>query len=300
VPRLRSAFTIIELIVVVTVIIVILAIAVPGLSAMNAEARLTAAQQVINGALTQAYHLAWANRSLAALRLLPAEWDVQPDNAAAGRTGRQSLAIYSYVGTNVQENTSGGGFTIGPKEYFQRAKEFNSALMPEDVWAAPLEALSVDSVNLTSSTTPGFGFAYSPFGSSFVLDGQIGWFAFDANRLDNDTESGTFLNADDFLLVCDAQTGLRTATPTPYLLRANVPADHAAQWGPEPSPDLQHGPAYQRYSFSGVVTYRREPFAQLGTAATGIQRQTLLRESGRAFLAHRYGGGLVPGLQRPQ
>jgi Tfp pilus assembly protein PilE len=291
--RCSPAFTLIELIVVVTVIIVILAIAVPGLSAMNAESRLTTAQQTINGALTQAYHLAWANRSLAALRLVPAEWDVQPDNAAAGKAGRQSLAIYSYVGTNVSETVS--GFTIGPKEYFQRAKEFNSILMPEDVWAAPLEALSRYGNLAHSDGTVDLPFDLGP---AFVLDGVLNQFRFNADRRNGD---GTdFLNADDFLIVCDSQNGVRGTIPAPYALRAFVP-NLGGSWGYEALDNgAPPGGNYQRYAFSGVVTYRREPFAQLGTAATGIQRQTLLREAGRAFLAHRYGGGLVPGLQRPQ
>ena len=296
----RYGFTIVELIVVVTVIVLILAFAVPGISAMNAEARLTTAQQTIHSAMTQAYNLALANRTPAALRLLPAEWDVQPDSQAAGRECRQALSIYTYVGTNVSE--SGSNFVLGPKEYFQRAKEFNSSLMPEDIWAAPLEALA-----------PGGTLAHS--------DGTIEWldaanwrdfwltgrtdapkFAFDADKYSVNSDPN-FLGADDFLIVCDPRTGLWSGMARPVLLKAYAPPDRDWYDIPEATPDPNSvvGPPYQRYSFTGVVTYRREAFATLaGTTNLAQARQDLLRQSGRAYAVQRFGGGLVPVLQRPQ
>jgi type II secretory pathway pseudopilin PulG len=258
----------VELIIVVTVIIIVLAIAIPGLSAMSAEARLTAAQQMIQGVTTQAYYLGLANRSMTAVRFCPGPWDADP-NAPVADT-RQRLAIYNYVGTSAQEGS--GGWSIAFGEYFERAKDLSSVAMPEDVWAAPLEALQV------------------PAGQ-FWLTGPLcttpSTFTFDPN-----VPGANFLNADDFLIVCDPETGVRTGTPTPFRLRAFAPT-----LGYEV--DNNAGVPFQRYSFSGVVTYRREPFAALGASATGAARQALLQRDGRPFMVQRYSGGLQSGLQRP-
>lgn len=287
-PPRHGGFTIIEMIIVITVIVIVLAIAVPGLSAMNAEARQTSAVQTIQGMTSQAYYRALADRTKTAIRFFPAEWDVQDKEGTAG-VGRQRLALYSY-GLIPQP-------TMSFVEGFMRTKDVPSVSLPEDVWAAPLEALSADVVTLPP-TNGGKGDPFDPFGQEFVLKGSIGRFCFNANGVDNDDpNSGTFLNADDFLLVCDPETGFRTTTPKVWPLRANVP-------GPLPFeadaiPNSNPRVPYQRYSFSGVVTYRREAFAELGTDATGDKRQEYLRTSGRPYLVHRFGGSLLPGLQRP-
>jgi hypothetical protein len=121
---------------VITVIVIVLALAVPGLATLNAEMRQTAAHQTLHSVTTRAYHLALANRALTAVRLFPGEWDVQEKPGAAG--GRQHLAIYQYVGATSSEDASRVEFG----EYFQKAAELESVRMPEDTWAAPLEALT--------------------------------------------------------------------------------------------------------------------------------------------------------------
>lgn len=280
------------MILVVTVIVLVLAIAVPGLSAMNAEARLTAAQQTVQGMTTQAYNLALANRSMTAVRFFPSEWDTA-DPTQRSSAGRQHLAIYSYVGTMRDD----GSLSFG--ERFERANDLSSAVMPEDVWAAPLEALATYQVTLSGTNYAGNWYTapYNPFGANFVLAGETGRFRFDAAR-DAGGDGTDFLNADDFLIVCDPQTGVRTVTPTPFQLRAFA---SGPAYGYETDSDSS-GNLYRRYSFSGVVTYRREPFLSLpgGAAAAGTDRQAYLRETGRPFLVHRFSGGLLPALQRPQ
>jgi type II secretory pathway pseudopilin PulG len=287
------AFTLVELIIVITVIVLILAIAIPGLSAMGAEARLTAAQQTIQGMTTQAYSLALANRAMTAVRFFPGEWDTVDPAQQRVPGGRQHLAIYSYVATSEQENPPGSGnFVIAFGEYFERAKDLSSAALPEDVWVAPLEALSAQG---TIAHTDGTLDPPFPLGQNFVLDGTAGQFRFNADRAIGD--GGDLLNADDFLIVNDPETGIRTSTPTPFRLRAYAPAPVAYDVDQDPTTSNW----YQRYSFSGVVTYRREPFMSLpgGAAAAGVDRQNYLRDSGRPFMMHRFSGGLLPGMQRP-
>ncbi len=280
------AFTLVELVVVITVIILILAIAVPGLSAMNAEARLTSAQQMIQGTTREAYGLALESRTMTAVRFFPGEWDTIDPSQKRSPGGRQHLAVYSYF-VNTLDFTG----------YFERAKDLASMTMPVDVWAAPLEALSVNSVTLSGTNYSGgtYDVTYYPFGPEFVLSGQVNQFRFDAAR-DAGGDGVDFLNADDFLIVCDPETGVRAGTPTPFRLRAFAPTPT----GYDVDKDPATGNWYRRYSFSGVVTYHREPFVALPVGPTlPSDRQKLLQESGRAFMVHRFSGGLVEALQRP-
>jgi prepilin-type N-terminal cleavage/methylation domain-containing protein len=288
-----AGFTLVELIVVVTVIAIILVIAVPGLSVLNADARLTSAQQTINGVTTRAYSLALADRTMTAVRIFPGIWDVTGDSQAQAPADRQHLAIYRYVGITAREKPgSPGQFEIALSEYFERVRELESMRMPEDVWAAPLEALQT---NGTLRHTDGTTTTYDQLGWKFVLDGKIGQFRYNADRKVGD---GTdFLNADDFLIVCDPQSGVRSGSPAPFRLRAYA---HDLQYEVDADPRDPNRHPYQRYSFSGVVAYPREPFVSLGVAAGGDVRQDFLREKGRALMAHRFSGALFSGLQRPQ
>jgi len=297
------------MILVVAVIALILVLAVPALSSLGAEARLTAAQQTIQALTTRAYLLSLADRTMTAVRFFPAEWDVPADSESerAAARGRQNLAIYSYVGSTVQEYPPfSGNFVVKPAEYFERAKDLGSSRLPEDVWAAPLEALSSQATTLNGADVDGsnpYQRTYDPFGPKFVLNGVIDRLRFNAERDASDSDdhaSRVFLNADDFLLVFDPQTGLRTGTPEPVHLRAYAPPrrdlGETNSWG---ETDQPAGVPYQRYSFSGLVTYRREPFVTLGANADGDRRYELLRDSGRPFLVHRFSGGLLAGLQHP-
>jgi len=121
-----------------TVIVIVLAVAIPGLSAMNAEARMTAATQIANGALTRAYYLAIGDANLTALRFMPAEWDSDPNVAAFA--GRQRLAIYSYAGYAYNPNNRNLG--IQYNDYLVRRDGVESVVLPQDIWAAPVEALA--------------------------------------------------------------------------------------------------------------------------------------------------------------
>lgn len=272
----RPAFTLVELIVVVTVIVLILAIGIPALSAMNAEARLTSAQQTIQGATTRAYYMALAERTMTAVRFYPAEWDAvsQPGQS---EQGRQRVAVYRWVGSTVASS----GTALQLSEHFARAGELESVTLPEDVWVAPIESLAVNQ------------YKSSNYGANVVLTGEIGTFQYDPPPSPG---AQSMLRADDFLVVCDPQAGVLGGQPRPFWLRAYSPL---AKYEVENDPS-QSGIKYNRYSAAGLVAYRREPFVALGSAAAGTQRQTLLRTSGRPYLVHRFSGGLLAGEPRPQ
>ncbi len=299
-PRLcRRAFTVVELLVVITVIVIVLALAIPGLNAMSAEARLSSAHTTINGMLTRAYYLSQAELTMTAVRLLPSEWDTAKDGKAAAG-GRQRLAAYRYVGATTRDN--GGSFSVSFDEYFKKTEDIASAELPDGVWAAPLEALSHETVYRPNQ--PG-NVLWNSLGQDLVLGGTPGKFVFDADRLTeygSISEAESFFNADDFLLVFDPQNGLRAGPPQTYRLWAYVPGAptsvgpfEADGKNPTVRGDTSGNPGYKRYSFSGVVTYSREGFLA-ETNASG--RQEYLQNQGRAYLAHRYGGGLMRAGQR--
>jgi prepilin-type N-terminal cleavage/methylation domain-containing protein len=288
---LRPAFTLTELIVVMVVIVVVLSLAVPGLSAMNSEARLTASSQKIAGALTRAYYLSQAESSMTAVRFLPGRWDSTA--ATAGEeTDRQHMVVYQYYGST-DRDLGNGNFALEYDEYFRRAREITSIELERNVWAAPLESLANDRVDLRREA-PGTSYiqTYNSLGDQFILDGEPGLFQFDA-MLGNGTgtSDGQFLNADDFLLVFDPDTGLRTGIPQPFRLNGHVPLDPPLG-GFATDRNAAGTLYYQRYGFTGVVLYPRDALVELGADADGQTRQTFLRENGRAFLANRAGGGL--------
>jgi len=292
----RAAFTIVELIVVIALVVIVLALAIPGLNVLNAQARLSGASQTLNVALTRAYYTAVADVNMAALRLLPGDWDISEQTGLAGAPGRQHAVVYSYTGVaydpdNPQPNV------VRFKEYFSRRAGVDAVVLPEDVWAAPVEALSNERAVIGQVT-------YNPLGTNLVLNGRIGQFRYNAEQVGgSDGQSGDLLNADDFLLVVDPKVGLGTARPRPYALRAYAPA---AGYEVYRDPAAPNNPArdYQRFGFSGLVLYRREPFVALGpyggTNGVAEARQDFLREKGRAYLAQRYGGGLSAARPRPQ
>ncbi len=285
-----AAFTIVELIVVITVIVLILAIAVPGLSAMNAEARLKAAAQTTSGCLTRAYYQALADVNMTAVRFVPESWvrqDSDAEQTEATTSKRQLLLTYSYAGISYDEDNPIED-QVEYHEYFVRRSGVEPTRLPADVWATPLEALSTAPARLGED-----GLYYPNLGRDFVTAGTVGDFYYNADESDG---ANNFLNADDFLVVIDPDSGIIGGTPQPYPLRAYSPIDGY---------ELDHAPGtngqpFQRFGFAGVVLYRREAFLGLGSDASGEERQQWLRDNGQPYMAHRYSGGLNAGLQHPE
>jgi type II secretory pathway pseudopilin PulG len=274
-PRRRCArflesygFTIVELVVVVIIITLVLALVIPGLSAMATESRYSAATQTIRSAVTRAHVASQADRNMVALRFVPDEWDTQADAEQKPPQGRQHMVTYAYRTTTDVEVS--GGFEVQYQERFERREDSKSVALPTDIWAAPVEALS-----RTTAVRNG------------VLEGTIGQFELDPTRT-------AFLPADDFLIVFDPQTGLqgavRAASPNDWTRYPLLATDFTAT-------PFRERPDVRRFNFAGVVLYRREPFTALGRDAAPDDREPVLRRFGRPYFVHRSGGGLVTGLE---
>jgi prepilin-type N-terminal cleavage/methylation domain-containing protein len=281
-----SAFTLVELLVVLAVIGLLLALALPAMNTLNADAKQTSAKQTVQAMLARAYYVTIAEGNMTAVRFLPAEWDLA-EKGARGSAGRQRMVIYRYVGV-VDPNLSN-------QEYFARAEGTPAMDLPDDVWAAPLEALATTR-GIVSPDADSGGFVnriYANFGADFVLNGRAdaASFAYDVNRANTTCDGTSFLNADDFLLVFEPGTGLRPFLPQTYRLRGFSPAAGY---------EVDRDPAYttrlyRRFGFGGLVTYSRAAFLALGRQASGVERQEFLRANGRPEMVHRFSGGLLSG-----
>lgn len=263
-----AAFTLVEMIVVIIIIIAVLGIGIPALSTMNAEARFTSAMRLINGVISRAHVRALSSRNLVAVRFVPGQWNFNSDADATSPDGRQHVVSYRYIArSDDPANQSKVLYT----ERFERTDGDESLVMPADVWAAPVEA--------TTATRNG--------DLPLLLQGELGRFDIRPSKFRD-----KFVGADDFLLIYDPQIGLRMGSTTPVQLWA---ADMTAKTGRPKEASVY------RYGYTGIVLYNRKSFVALGNDGSLVEaedsRQVYLRESGRPYYAHRYGGGLVMGKQ---
>ncbi len=276
-----------EMVVVIGVIVLVLAMAVPGLNAMATQSRHSQATQVVNGALTRAHLAALADMSPTAVRFVPGAWDADESAEPQRPRNRQHIVLYSYVAVPFVYSTG----RIEFREYFERRAGVASTQLPEDVWVAPAEALDDNrrEVPVNGLATPTR--VFNNFGADLVLDGAVGAFTLDAPDPRNN-----FLHADDFLIVFDPQTGLRT-TVSPLRLKAYDPYSRVEK-------DRSHldelvggnNRPYERYNFTGVALYGRSAFLSAGRqAGIGYDRQRWLKDNARPYLVSRFGGELVMG-----
>ena len=279
-------FTIVELLVVISMIVLLLAMAVPGMNAIQSDSRHSAAVQTVNGVLTRAYYYALADNTLTAVRFMPGEWDQPPTEEGQQTQDRQVAVTYSYVATSSADPDRLEQVKFS--EYFERRKGTVSEVMPQDVWVAPVEALDDSPGGRKIGDT-----TYNPFGAQFALDGELGQFDLDAART-----SSRLQNADDFLIVFDPQQGLRRVIE-PLRIKAYIPPQNGGFMNGAESDRSNDGTLfYQRYNFTGITLYSREAFMSLGREqGLGNDRQEWLIENSRPYLVHRTGGGLVTGKQ---
>ena len=281
----RRAFTVVELAVVIGIIVLLVALAVPAFNSMSVQSRHASAVQSINGILTRTHIAAIGERSMMAVRFGPAAWDLDQTAEGAADKNRQVAVTYRYM-TSVEEPFNPGN--VYYDERFVRREESQPIRLPSDVWVAPAEGLL--SQNL---------YGYSNFGADFVLRGNVGQFELEA--LDQSgAVNAEFYNADDFLVVFDPHTGLMGGgRPSAFGLRAYDPVngvESAGNWrGANANPPWN--PEFNRFAFTGLVIYPREPFVALGANADGTDRQELLRRIGRAYYVNRHSGVLVAGEQ---
>jgi len=286
----RPAFTIVELIVVISVIVLILAIAIPGLSTITADSRFNEVTQTVNGALTAAYYRALADGNLTAVRFLPAEWDEPEADPTRQAVGRMHLVTYVYRWTSAADPNDSSAVVFG--EYFRRQEGSASVRLPPNLWVAPVEALDTQQRRVVGNG--GREQSYGNFGRDFVLSGKPG--SFDLDAAWNNNTPGDLLQADDFLIVFEPDSGLRSLVSL-NRLKAYVPVGHGygAIEGTETDRDRE-GHAYQRYNFAGIAVYERPGFVELGEDPAA--RQDYLRQRSRPYLVHRRGGGLVMGTRQ--
>jgi type II secretory pathway pseudopilin PulG len=289
----RGAFTMTEMVVVIGVIVLVLAMAVPGLNAMATQSRHSQATQVVNGALTRAHLAALADMSPTAVRFVPGAWDADESAEPQRPRNRQHIVLYSYVAVPFVNPVTQ---SIQFREYFERRAGAASTQLPEDVWVAPAEALDDNrrEVPVNGLATPTRMFIN--LGADLVLNGRIDDGDDFSFRLDAGNPNENFFQADDFLIVFDPQTGLRT-TLSPLPLKAYDPLS-----GQEKDrfriddPVEGNNPPYQRYNFTGVALYGRSAFLSLGRqAGLGQVRQDWLKDNARPYLVSRFGGELVMG-----
>ncbi len=304
--RGRRGFTIIELLVVIGMIVLILAVAVPGLSAIALQARLNNATQTINGALTRAYYSALENTAVTAVRFVPGQWDFNEKADKNQPQGRQHVVTYTYTGTtaanpNVMNQNAPGNYQFG--EYFARQTGNASIQLPEDIWVAPIETLDMSTRSVPvdndgdGKIDPTYQ-TYNNFGANCLLTGAREVFDLKGAAI---SQSNGFMKAEDFLVAFDPQTGARSGLPTPMPIKAQIPGKYIndpSNRGVESDHwPLLSGNYFRRYNFSGIVIYQREAFTSLLASGDPTMLQYWLRKNGHPFLVHHFGGGLVMGTQ---
>lgn len=285
--RVRGAFTLVELLVVISVIGIILLITLPGLSGMLRQVRNDAAYKTVSSFISKAYFRALADSNTTAVRIFPGAWDfseLSETNTQAA--GRQHLALYSFRG----DYRDGNGLLQPPNngvytEYFSRVSDEDSLILPAEVWAAPAETVSAAATNTNS--------VYQN-----ALNGQRGFFSF-SNNFDE-----SLVDADDFLLIFDPQDGLRSGLPTDNLMkiadaRENRPTGDPAEWLGRTPWDGTNSQRFLRKNFTGLTFYNRNDFAALDRTvtnpATADVRQSWLQRNSTPVFVRRHGGGLVSG-----
>lgn len=289
-PRPRRAFTITELLVVISIIVLILAIGIPAFSSMSLESRFTQATEIANGVITRANIAALSDRSPTLVRFVPAEWDLDPNSDRTGLQGRQRAITYRYsfepedpynLGTVKFIQTSNGVETFSA-ETFRREESSQETLFPEDVWVAPAEAL-VDGPNNTVQV---------PYGNSrHILNGTFG--SADQSFFLDWNQNNAHLDSDDFTIAFDGQTGVKRG---PVYGQS---AQTVRLWAEDPRSNAPTKQAeLRRRAFTGLTFYRREPFVSFGndtSAQVAKDRQDYLLRAGRPFFVSRVGGTLVRG-----
>jgi type II secretory pathway pseudopilin PulG len=294
--RVCGAFTVVELMVVIAVIALVLAIGVPAFNSMTAQQRLSKTRQLLNGTLTRTHVISLSDRNLTAVRIFPADWDLGDDNPSRTTAGRQMIATYSYRATSAANPNAPS--TVSFDERFERIEGGPTHLLPPDTWVAPSEAL-LDR-----------DYDDQVIDGDRVLQGEIGRFAFDPN------DTTELLSADDFLIVFDPETGVvRQNNNWPWRawrLLAFDPRPRPGEPGGVDTGQLETDgqrrntgvliEPYQRFNFTGVVVYPREPFAALDQTdmdgddlITG--RRSVLQRLGQTYYVSRTGGSLMGGGQ---
>ena len=260
----------VELLVVGAIITLLLGIGVPAFNALSRESRLSKGRQLITSTLRRANIAAITNRGMTAVRFMPVEWALS-DNPSPTARRHQALVTYRY---ELEVQAPGNPVNIAYDDAFAQLEGASPVVLPTDVWAAPSNALVSGAVG------------------DRVLTGDIGAFELDAGA-----SGSKLLEADDFLIVFDHERGLASrAVGTAWRMRAYDPTINQTVGGSGWRGNTQsYNVRYQRFNYTGIVMYQREPFRSLGNSATARARRDLLKRTGAAMYVHRTNGSLVNG-----
>lgn len=303
----RKAFTAIELMVVMGIIILIIAIGVPAFNRISLQSRQTNAVQLMNSLFTRAYAEAIAGKTMTAVRLMPAAWDQdasQGNGTAPDLMRLQKAATYRWVTSYSDPNNSGSGNVSNARydEHFERLIGGPEAILPTDTWAAPVEVLA-DPNNDPIHRPPGATGNDTSL-STMTLNGRINTPVQPAFALDPNASGEKFFDADDFLIIFDPQSGLvPNQIQQTWRMRAYDPDPNDGSWGGYGVETCGkwtgsgYNPVFQRFNYTGVVIYRREPLLTVGTteSASPDARRDAIRKFGQAYFVNRSGGTLQAG-----
>ncbi|RMF72897.1 MAG: type II secretion system protein [Planctomycetota bacterium] len=282
----------IELIVVLGIIGLVLGIGLPAFNQMSRQSRKNQAEQLLNGAMLRAHVTAVSSRSLVAARIVPGEWTVRTEDdltTARALAGRQVVELYQYSfswadPTDIEK--------VEFDERFERLRDVPPIVLPPDIWAAPAEAAKDPKSGLNN-----------PYDWTAIVDGQIGRFEVDAARDGED-----FYDADDFLIVFDPQTGVQASSwpagsagnpelrRSAWRMNAYDPVEEAViPYELQSGNTLNFSRPFQRFNFTGVAIYERQPFLDYTQGLRPLDRQRWLRDFATVFYVNRRGGDLVAG-----
>ena len=297
----RSAFTIVEMIVVVAIIALVLGIGIPAFNSIMKEQRMSQAQQLLSGTLTRAQVIAESDATLAAVRIYPANWDRDVADTGENAVDRQMVATYTWRQTWAadQDDISEVKFA----ERFERVEDGPTQLLPPSTWIAPSEALDENTIVYRASSSTRLG--------DLVLDGEIGTFALNADRTDPQNGAEQLLDADDFLIVFDPEHGVIDGHRyRSWAIKGFDPRPSGTETGQLETDGWRNGGEFssarymfKRIGFSGIITYDRDAYrAVAGTASNGdldvlAVRRDALRRFGRMHYVNPTGGGLIKGSE---
>lgn len=316
----NRAFTLVELLVVIAIIAIVLGIGLPAFNTMTAQARLSKARQLLQGALTRASALSVADKNLIAVRIFPGAWDQVDGNTAASasgaaNSGAQVIALYKYVARGEQPLVTSGGATnvttVAFVDRFERIKDSPAIALPPDVWVAPSEALLSGSVDRDGDGSGGG----ANDNELDELAGILGNFVLDMdprspnsnNRIGMQSRA---MPADDFVIIFDPQQGVvssrarpawkmfafdpRPASGTNAVVTGQLETGGEFSTSTRP-PGYVTGRTFQRMNYTGAVLYNRDRLKALGPNAAPNDRHELLGRIGLPLFVSGPSGLLTTG-----
>lgn len=267
----KSAFTIIELIVVMAIIVALLLMAVPAFKTIHKRGQLGTSFLLIQSNLERARIESRSWHNTFAVRVSPLEWVQEPQPQSKNK---QILSTYiwtcstnkkTYNATDYSDNNP----TINPvssinfAEHFELRKgnqQFTPYVLPLNIGVAPIEAET----------------------NSQLLSGQIGFFS-------SDPENPLLIKSEDFIFMFN--NGVLCGNPYKREIAPgyNFIRDPYPIWSYNPT--TQRESYVKRYPTTGFIIYDREALMTAGiNNVNGSTRQFLLNKFGIKYIVNPQNG----------